>query len=764
MVPTPIDETRLKMSTTTLPLTSLKPVTRKVTLLRWMVRLYVAVEGLASIAIVFGLAFWLGLAIDWSFEPQPAVRVAMWALVLAATSYVTVRFLLSRTFRRLPNSSLALLLERNFPELGESLVTTIEASEHRTAKDSQPLGHNQLLQNTGQVAATAMRRIKLRHVFRFRPLLWKSGLAIALLLSIFAFASFQQEAFSFWLGRMQLGEAPWPRRVELTVIGFNPQDNRTVNVARDDDFELQVEASVRDGHVAPESIEIRYRLADGRRGRDTMTKVGEALVGRDRGQQFRYTFKNVVADLEFDLLGGDDRLRGLKLRVVERPQIIRMTFESEFPEYMQRAPQSIPVSGRVEVPEGTAAQCRVQVNKALKQVTVHDLESLEDLPCIISTATPKHFNFDVKTGSEDRVLLISMLDHEGVANREPYRVVVSTIPDQPPEVSVQLRGISSAITPQATIPFFGQVTDEYGIEASWFEYQIDKEVPQERPLAIQPSGRRKLTELGHFDLAANESEPANRRVALQPGQQLTLSLKARDAYNLQQEAHVGSSQRFLLDVVTSSELRALLEKRELGLRQRFEAIYEKMLGTTELLARIEVEPAKQSEELTDTENSNQEDLERRQERDRLRISGALQNVTQLAHETLGVADGFEEIVRELTNNRVDTEELKQRLERGIADPLREIASSPMPELEEILQKFESALHETESSKKWQATSVAQAELVSEEMKQVLDRMLELESYNELVELLREIVDEQKQLEEQTKKQRREKLRSLLDDE
>ena len=55
---------------------------------------------------------------------------------------------------------------------------------------------------------------------------------------------------------------------------------------------------------------------------------------------------------------------------------------------------------------------------------------------------------------------------------------------------------------------------------------------------------------------------------LEPGQQLTISVKAQDAYDLESEPHVGSSQRFVLDVVTESQLRSLLEKRELGLRQR----------------------------------------------------------------------------------------------------------------------------------------------------------------------------------------------------
>ena len=41
-------------------------------------------------------------------------------------------------------------------------------------------------------------------------------------------------------------------------------------------------------------------------------------------------------------------------------------------------------------------------------------------------------------------------------------------------------------------------------------------------------------------------------------------------------------------------------------------------------------------------------------------------------------------------------------------------------------------------------------------------MLELESYNELVELLRDIVSEHQDLRDQTKAERRAKLRGLLD--
>ncbi|MCH8839564.1 MAG: hypothetical protein IH831_02585 [Planctomycetes bacterium] len=88
----------------------------------------------------------------------------------------------------------------------------------------------------------------------------------------------------------------------------------------------------------------------------------------------------------------------------------------------------------------------------------------------------------------------------------------------------------------------------------------------------------------------------------------------------------------------------------------------------------------------------------------------------------------------------------------------------LPELETRLQQLEKAFDESVEPDASLQKAKIQSDIVVEAMKQVLDRMLELESYNELVELLRVIVAEQKQLGEQTKQERREKLRKILGDE
>ena len=51
-----------------------------------------------------------------------------------------------------------------------------------------------------------------------------------------------------------------------------------------------------------------------------------------------------------------------------------------------------------------------------------------------------------------------------------------------------------------------------------------------------------------------------------------------------------------------------------------------------------------------------------------------------------------------------------------------------------------------------------------QMQQILDRMLELESYNEVVGLLRGIIDDQQKLNERTKQQQTDRIKDLFEDE
>ena len=58
-------------------------------------------------------------------------------------------------------------------------------------------------------------------------------------------------------------------------------------------------------------------------------------------------------------------------------------------------------------------------------------------------------------------------------------------------------------------------------------------------------------------------------------------------------------------------------------------------------------------------------------------------------------------------------------------------------------------------------AIALADQILVEMRQVLDRMLELETYNEVVSLLRDIITDQDQINRRTKEQQKERLEGLF---
>ena len=142
--------------------------------LRRRIRLYVCTDGLAVLLITLGLAFWIGLAIDWTFEPSTTARRIALATVLILAAWIAFHFVLRRTFVQLANTSLAVILERYFPHFQDSLVTAVEMAEQ--PRHADPF-NRQMLDRTGREALDKSTDVRLQDVFNWRPFLRNTVLA-----------------------------------------------------------------------------------------------------------------------------------------------------------------------------------------------------------------------------------------------------------------------------------------------------------------------------------------------------------------------------------------------------------------------------------------------------------------------------------------------------------------------------------------------------------------------------------------------------------
>ncbi|MCC6125130.1 MAG: hypothetical protein IT426_09230 [Pirellulales bacterium] len=757
--------------------------------LRARIRQYVWAEGVAGGGAWLGFAFWLSLAIDWFFEPPVPIRVLVLLSTAGVLLWIVVKLIARRAFVPLTDANMATVLERRFPQLDDSLLTAVILARRDPAHD----GYNpEMLDLTCGEAVRRIKSVRLGEVFNVVPLR-RAVLAAALLsISILFFAVAAPRALGTWSRRtLGLSNELWPRQCKLELPeGFVSGVRK---VARGSDVEIIVRAvPVAPGKfVIPREVEIRYRDEGGTRGRATMDKIGRADPEKDPYQEFAYTRRNVLSPIRFDVQGGDASLKNLRIEVVESPNIERWTLDCEYPAYLGRAKRGLRVTGAMPLPQGTRIIVHAKANKPLDRVRI-DRESGEGKtarPTVLDaaqlSADRREFDYSLDALAEDATLSVTLFDTDGIKSREPIRLALTALPDQPPQIAAQLDGIGSAVTPKARIAVAGRATDDYGIGKLWFEHGLEQQPPAvslvgqsaEKP-ADAPAER-------NLEGQALEIEP----LGLKPGQKFQVSLKAADLCALGSGPNVGSGEQWLLDVVTPEQLRAILDSRELVLRQRFESIVREMTETRDVLARAKRDGLSALDSTSDSKpgkmtkdgeskagdkpvsgdepgdvpsrGGKSDAPEQRLAMLLFRVQGAATNCLKSTQETLGLAEAFEDIRKQLVNNRVDTEELKQRLQSGIADPLRNIAGEMLPELERRLELLQAGLEKSQFDPRSCDDAKAQADAVLLAMQKVLDRMIELEDYNQLVEMLREVIKMQEQLRNQTEQRQKQKIRDLL---
>jgi hypothetical protein len=751
--------------------------------LRVRVRAYIWAEGLTLAATWLGGAFWASLAVDWFFEPPRAFRLVLLGATLLGLGTVLFWTIGRRAFMPLQPSNMATLLERRFSFLDDSLLTAVLLTTRSIDPDKC---NPAMLAQTCRVAQQRIGGVRLGQVFNYKPLRQSVTAAGLLALSIFLFAFFLPDQLGIWARRnLGLAEEPWPRLSGLR-IGPPFDENGVAKVARGADLTVVVEADPAFPRI-PDFIEIRSRTRGGARTFYSMTRE-ETRDPQSGAPVYRYlyTFQTILQTIRFDVVdpaacGG--RLRDLEIRVVEPPRLTEVAVECVYPAYMVRAPRTLPVTGVMQFPRGTRLAIHARANKQLAEVRVdasrgEQLDPVKVLTAELLDYQGQGFTYQVGELLSDTTLLFTLSDTDGLKGREPERLALAAVADEPPQLNVRMDGIDAAITPNARIPFIGQIVDDHGVGRVWAETVGEGRDASAHTLVV-PNPQQPPIEMALRDLALEVEE-----MALSPGEKLVLCVKAADLHDLESKGpNIGTSERWLLEVVTPDRLRRMLEARELVLRQRFEVILSEVTDTRDLLLKVNfrapadaaaTEPTTPknapAEEKNASAGSDPEDAPQKEEKDlssaehlnvqTLRVQRAIQYSRKNAHETSSVAESFEEIAKQLVNNRIDTPELRIRIEEGIAKPLRQIAEDLFPLFERRLEQLQQRLGDPVSGPELRLRARQQADDLLIAMQHVLSRMLELEDYNKAVELLRLIIEMQKGVNEETQKRYEELIKEL----
>ncbi len=751
--------------------------------LRGRVRRYVVIDSVLAIAAVILAAFWVGLALDYlpvqlgGTEMPRLARTLLLLLVGIALIVIAMTMLLGRLARPLPDDSLALLVERHHPQLGGRLVTAVQLNEPGRKHDSHSPA---LLRVVHQQAASAVDEVDPNRVFRWQPLMRKAMVVLPLGLAALIFLLVSPEAFGRAASRLTLlSDEPWPRRAQLEMVGvelpvvsasdsetmapelleFDPQ--RTIRLPRGSNATLRIRA-LAEGAELPVLCTVYYQTESGTRGQSNMRRVGRVVDGYQAFVLDGPPLSGLGESMVIDVRGLDDRLDDYRIEAVEPPALTEMQLAVRYPDYLRS-------EGAGESDLETDYQSGVRLREG-SDVTLVASSSvpLGEVDAVLKTDAGEQTDLDLQI-SEDRLsarltlrdfnsaTTVSLVprDTGGISAQAPYRYFLGVVLDEPPELEVRLDGIGTAVTPIARIPVEAKVLDDYGIETLTISGTPSSESEDAPTAVVTPEVDREGAAKAVLDLrelVANGVLPE-----LAPGGAINVLGEATDGYDLGSQEHVTRSEVYRLEVVTPDQLLALLERRELGLRARLEQTIDETRNLRDALDLL-----LRSGLAEDASSTNEDDELRQVQIRRLRVQQSGLQATKTSEELSGIAASLDDLLEEMVNNRVDSVDRRERIGNGVRDPLRQIVNGSLSQLQADIRTLEAAIEDIELAKQSAATAVQTAEEVLLQLTAVLEKMLDLESYNEILDLVRELIEDQQKLLEDTKQERKRQVLELFE--
>lgn len=784
-----------------------------------------AMLALVLVAFWIGLAIdFLPVRLGGTEMPRSARAVLLIAVGIALLAIV-VKLLLGRLRRPIHDDSIALLVERHHPELGGKLVTAVQLTQPNRKGDMHEPAmlrriHDEAAAASDSIKSTRIFRWQpiLRKVWIVLPL----G-AAAIVFAAVSPTAFGRAAGrlllltdSPWPRQAALTMVG----VELPSVTADESDvappklmtfeGQTLRLPQGSSGSLRVAAKA-DGAIVPDVCTVYYRTDDGTRGQANMRRVGRVVDGYQSFVLDGPPLAGLAESVSISVRGLDSRLDDYRIEAITPPAITRMQVVATDPSYLKPTDADAPITrdneyqSGIRIREGADVRLVGTSTLPLGRVDVRLVRGNQSSTLTEAEISRDALGFSVAIPDmrEPATILVVPEDKTGITAQLPYRYFLGVVIDDTPEVAMRLSGIGTAVTPQAKIPIRGKATDDYGIKEAKIEIaRVAAPPPDDATVEPKENGLAKLeapepgslttTPIttdrdGNFELTIDLKELAESKTLLlddpataPAGSAVNLFAEVSDQYDLKGEHRV-KSELYRLEVVTPERLLALLERRELALRARLEQAIDETRGLRDSLDSLRREAAaaptlnestaqsegeEPAEEVKQDEESevgnSEEEATRREQIVRLRAQQNGLQATKTSEELSGIAASLDDLLKEMENNRVDSVDRSERIGNGVRDPLRAIVDGELAKLRAEITQIETLAANAGAAAEKTGQAVQTAENVLLQLTAVLEKMLDLESYNEILDMVRELIESQDGLLEETKKEQKRKVLDLFE--
>lgn len=671
--------------------------------LRRLLRLHLALGGLSrvgAVAVAVAAGSWL---LDWWLRLGTAQRGLLGTGAIIILGIAAWRFLLRPVSCRLGDADLALALEQAFPQFGDRLVTVVEGG--KAASEISPALLERVAAEAAQIAATVRPARALDGRRLAQNLAWG---ATALVVAAVLVSLYPRELAIWWQRNVLLRNVDWPRATQLEVLGVRGDAIRLVRGAP---LDIVVAAS---GRSIPDSVRLELNYEQSGRFRETLAPTG-------RGR-FTKHFDAVVESFSFRAVGGDGETASVRVELVDPPMLRDVRLRLVYPAYTRQQPREYRASeGGVEAVIGTELELRGTSTKPLQSAAVF----FGDKPLggvAVQSATNLTARFTVQASGPVRVALE---DAEKLRSGRALVFALYAQPDRPPTARLALSGIGDKITPVATLPVAAEARDDFGVAALSLAWQTNGGAWASAPLASANLGGAE---------ARLETRWQVEQVKVAEGSTLSLRLEAADAAT---PPGRGQSQPLALRVVSAAELLADLNRRQKEYRAEFERLTRK------------------HREALDAMKLMKERAANNQPPSPGQIAPLVADEREVGNGCQNMSELFRRVLEEQLNNRVGTAPEQERLRARVIEPLAAVGKQLLGPVVEPLSVV------TPSQTAPLEAAIANSESAYGQMRAILAEMLRGETLADAIAALREILKEQGQLNEATRKALEAEIQRLL---
>ncbi len=568
-------------------------------------------------------------------------RMAWLIGLLAAIAGSALVFLLLPLRRPLEDEMLAAEVERKYPALNERLLTTIELARAGAGAGVSTAMISQVALDTERMSVPLdfVRAIPTDSVKR--PAMFAGIAAVAFM----GHVALMPNEMSVWARRIMNPGADIPLYAR-TQVWVGPGD---MVVPRGEDVELAVKTQ---GSL-PDSAVLHYKFENGKWSESELKRFETPRVSAatDSGEIapesriFRFKLADAQQSLTYYATAGDGRANPHTIRVEDRPTILNVKLNLDYPAYMHRRSEVVSATaGNIVAPVGTRVAIEATANKPLKSVTLVR-GGKEAGAWAVSGETAR----GGLTVAKDENYGLRLKDEHDFNAANPPQYSIRAQPDAAPQVQIVKPGTDLERSPGGMIGLKVTATDDYGVADMRLVYHVGK---TNGSLSLPGGGgSRQAASGGPWNLAA---------LNLKAGDTVTYEAIAHDNDNIT-GPHVGRSSTYNIRIIGAGELKERLEAAKAQEREALKQLIQHQKDAQTQLA--------QAQKTAKPDAAAQ----------------AQQAQRNVAQETADLTQRMQQTSEQLRDNNMASQtEQKQR--QAAEQKLQSLAQKAMPQAADSIQK------------------------------------------------------------------------------